>query len=279
MPVLHNASPAKRRNFLQQMLARLSMGVGLTIGLTLGFGMTAGSALASPAAPVNGAEYRTLDKPQATEAGKKIEVTEFFWYSCPHCNAFEPSLEEWVKKQGDNIIFRRVPVAFRDTFQPQQRLYYALEALGKVDEMQLKVFKAIHVERKALDTDAQIADFVAAQGVDRKKFMDVYSSFGVQTKLRRAAQLQEAYRIDGVPMVAIDGHYMTSPSIVGAAMGSQPEPVLQASTLQVMDWLLGKATREHKAAAATPAAKTTSAPAPVVAAAKPAAHVAVLVRK
>ncbi|MBC7514722.1 MAG: thiol:disulfide interchange protein DsbA/DsbL [Herminiimonas sp.] len=215
------------------------------------------AAQATPAAPVSGTEYRTLDKAQATDSGKKIEVTEFFWYSCPHCSAFEPALEDWVRKQGEHINFKRVPVAFRDSFQPQQRLFYTLEAMGKVDDMQKKVFHAIHVERKSLDTEAAIADFVATQGIDRKKFVDVYNSFGVQSKLKRAMQLQEAYKIDGVPLVAIDGRYVTSPSIVGAALGSQPETVLQSSTLQVMDWLLAKATKEHKTAGTgSPAAAT-----------------------
>ncbi|MBC7414925.1 MAG: thiol:disulfide interchange protein DsbA/DsbL [Herminiimonas sp.] len=226
-------------NFLQKLIATLGLGLGLMA-----------AAHASPAAPVNGAEYRTLEKVQTTDSGKKVEVTEFFWYSCPHCNAFEPALADWVKKQGDNIVFKRVPVAFRESFQPQQRLYYALEAMGKADEMQKKVFQAIHVERKNLDTDAAIADFVAAHGIDRKKFVDVYGSFGVQSKVRRAAQLQEAYKIDGVPMIAIDGRFMTSPSIVGTAIGNQPENTLQVAALQVMDWLVAKSAKEHKSAAA-----------------------------
>ena len=230
-----------RRHALQTIIA----GFGLSLGLGLA---VAPLVQATPTAPVNGAEYRTLDKAQTTEAGKKIEVTEFFWYSCPHCNAFEPALADWVKKQGDNISFKRVPVAFRDSFQPQQRLYYTLEAMGKVDDMQKKVFHAIHVEHKTLDTEAAIADFVATQGIDRKKFVDVYNSFGVQSRLKRAVQLQEAYKIDGVPLVAIDGRYVTSPSIVGATLGSQPEPVLQSSTLQVMDWLMAKAGKERKVA-------------------------------
>lgn len=232
-----------RRSALRNIFAGFSLGLGLSLAMV-------SVAHASAAAPVNGAEYRTLDKAQSTDAGKKIEVTEFFWYSCPHCSAFEPALEDWVKKQGDNISFKRVPVAFRDSFQPQQRLYYTLEAMGKVDALQMKVFHAIHVERKSLDTEAAIADFVATQGIDRKKFIDVYNSFGVQSKLKRAVQLQEAYKIDGVPLVAIDGRYVTSPSIVGATLGSQPEAVLQTSTLQVMDWLLTKASKEHKAASA-----------------------------
>ena len=224
-----------------------------TLGLSLGL---MAAAQASPAAPVNGADYRTLEKVQSTDAGKKVEVTEFFWYSCPHCSAFEPQLSDWVKKQGDNIVFKRVHVAFRESFQPQQRLYYALEAMGKVDEMQKKIFNAIHVERKNLDNDAAITDFVVAQGIDRKKFTDVYTSFGVQSKVRRSVQLQEAYKIDGVPMIAIGGRYLTSPSIVGASIGNQPELALQTAALQVMDFLVAKSAKEHKTSAA-PASTTT----------------------
>lgn len=219
----------------------------LMVALSLGFvAMTAG---ASPANPVNGADYRMLDKPQQTDSGKKVEVTEFFWYECPHCYAFEPALADWVRKQGNNIVFKRVPVAFRESFIPQQRLYYTLEAMGKTEDLHRKIFDTIHVQHQSLDTDAAIADFVEKQGIDKKKFLDLYNSFGVQTKVRRAAQLQEAYKVDGVPLVAIDGRYLTSPSIVGASMGRQPEQALQSATLQVMDWLVAKAGKDRKAQA------------------------------
>ena len=198
-------------------------------------------AAASPSAPVNGTDYRTLDKPQPTDSGKKVEVTEFFWYSCPHCSALEPSLEAWVKKQGDKINFKRVPVMFRDSFIPQQKLYYTLEAMGLTGTLHAKVFRAIHQDRQQLDTDKQIADFIAKQpGVDAKKFAEIYNSFGVQTKVRQAAQLQTDYRIDGVPTIAIDGRYMTSPSIVGASLGNRPEAMLFDATFQVMDFLVAK---------------------------------------
>jgi len=201
----------------------------------------AAGASASPTAPVNGKDYRTLERPQPTDSGKKVEVTEFFWYDCPHCNAFEPALEAWVKKQGDKINFKRVPVAFRDSFIPQQKLYYALEALGKVDELHARIFRAIHAERKQLDTEQQIMDFIAKQpGIDAKKFADAYNSFGVQTKARRATQLQADYQIDGVPTLAIAGRYMTSPSIVAGSVGDRPEPALHAAALQVADYLVSK---------------------------------------
>ncbi|MGZ3238613.1 MAG: thiol:disulfide interchange protein DsbA/DsbL [Burkholderiaceae bacterium] len=210
----------------------------------LSFSLVAFTAGATPANPQSGTDYRTLPQAQPTESGKKVEVTEFFWYSCPHCNAFEPDLEAWVKKQGDKIVFKRVPVIFRPEMIPEQRLYYALEAMGKSEELQSKIFHAIHLEHQRLDNPTAIADFVAKQGIDKQKFMDLYNSFGVETKVKRAAQLQEAYKIDGVPTVAIDGRYLTSPGIVGVGMGNQPEPVLHKAAIQVMDWLVANAKKK-----------------------------------
>lgn len=227
-----------------------------------GFCLVAGTAAASPSNPQAGVDYRVLEKPQQTESGKKIEVTEFFWYGCPHCSALEPSLEAWVKKNENTIAFKRVPVAFRESFLPQQKMYYALEAMGKIDEMQKKIFAAIHGERRTLDTEAAIVEFVTKNGVDKQKFLDLYNSFGVQAKARRASQLQEAYRIDGVPTIAVDGRYVTSPSIVGASLGRQPDNVLHSATLQVMDHLVAKATKESGGAAQPAAAPAASAAPP-----------------
>lgn len=219
--------------------------------LAAGLSLLAMTAAASPANPANGVEYRTLEPAHQTESSGKVEVIEFFWYSCPHCHAFEAPLNEWVKQQGEAIAFKRVPVQFGQTpeqlqrFVPQQKLYYALEAMGKLDELHKKVFDAIHLERKTLISDAAIADFIEKQGVDRKAFAEVYNSFSVQSKTRRAMQLQNAYKIDGVPIVAIGGRYVTAPSMMGASLGRQPDAVLASGALQVMTWLVSKAAREQ----------------------------------
>ncbi|MDY7545992.1 thiol:disulfide interchange protein DsbA/DsbL [Glaciimonas sp. CA11.2] len=223
------------------------------VGLSLTLGFVAASASASPANPVAGTDYKLLDTAQATDSGKKIEVTEFFWYSCPHCFALEPELEKWVAKQGDKIDFKRVPISFDPRFLPQQKLYYTLEVMGQVPAMHKKVFDAIHVQHQRLDTDATILDFAVKQGLNKAKFTEVYNSFGVQSKAMRATQLQNAYKIDGVPMIAIDGRFLTAPSIVGTSMGNAPEPVLFAATLQVVDSLIAKATAEKNKTAAPPA--------------------------
>lgn len=213
------------------------------IFLAVGFSLLAATAGATPDNPQNGKDYLTLDKPQQTENTGKVEVLEFFWYNCPHCNVLDPVLHDWVKRQGDKIVFKRVPVAFRDSFVPQQRLYYALEAMGKADEMQPKVLRAIHVERQQIDTEAQIVDFITKQGIDKQKFLDLYNSFGVDAKVKRAVQLQQAYQLTGVPTLAVDGRYVTSPSIISEGNGRMSEPALHASTLKVMDWLIAKSAK------------------------------------
>ena len=167
--------------------------------------------------PVEGTHYVRLSQPVATiaEAGK-IEVVEFFWYGCPHCNAFEPSLEAWVKKLPADVVFRRVPVAFREEpFVAHQRLYYALEAMGQVEAMHRKVFYAIHNDKQQLAKPADIQAFMTKNGVDGAKFLDVFNSFGVQTKAKQARQLSEAYKIDGVPALGIQGRYFTSGTLAG----------------------------------------------------------------
>jgi protein dithiol oxidoreductase (disulfide-forming) len=179
-----------------------------------------------------GVDFMQLEKPATVTAPKgKIEVIEFFWYKCPHCNRFEPELEAWIKRQGNDIVVRRVPVAFRDDFVPQQRLFYALEAMGKLDEMHGKVFAAIHgPERRTLDNKEQISDWVGQQGLDKAKFLEQYDSFSVSTKARRASELQNAYRVGGVPAMGIAGRFYTDGSLaqsMGRALG-------------ITDWLISE---------------------------------------
>lgn len=165
--------------------------------------------------PVEGKHFKRLGSPLPTTPGK-IEVVEFFWYGCPHCNHFEPYLAAWAAKLPADVVFRRVPVAFRETpFGIHQRLFYALEAMGLLPALHAKVFHAIHEEGLKLDKPELIGDFIAKQGVDKAKFLGVMESFGVQTKCRQARTLADAYKIDGVPTVGIAGQYYTSVGLNG----------------------------------------------------------------
>ncbi len=167
--------------------------------------------------PEEGTDFLALPKPVQVEAQKgKVEVIEFFWYNCPHCNSFEPALEAWIKRMPKDLFFKRVPVAFDDSFVPQQRLYYVLEALNKVDELQLKVFNAIHTDKKDLKTQDKIADWAATQGINKAQFLDLYNSFSVSTKARKASQLQDAYKVSGVPALGIAGRFYTDGGLAGS---------------------------------------------------------------
>lgn len=191
--------------------------------------------------PRLGQEYTVLDRPQPTDSGKKVEVTEFFGYFCPACNAFEPYLEAWIKKQGDRIVVKRVHVKFSDLMASQQKLYFTLEAMGKVDEYQLKTFNAYHIDRNRLSSDADVFRYVDKVGLDKKKFTDIYNSFSIQSKVNRSAQLMSDYKINGVPTVAIDGRYIVSPADLFAK--SKVRDGSHAG-LVVMDWLVDKAYKE-----------------------------------
>jgi thiol:disulfide interchange protein DsbA len=179
----------------------------------------------------SGKDYITLDRPVATEAGNgKIEVLEFFWYSCPHCNQFEPAFEQWAKNAAKDVVVRRVPVAFREDFVPQQRLYYTLEAMNLVEKMHIRVFTAIHGEKQMLNTDAAVLAWAVKQGIDKAKFEQAYKSFGVATKAKRAVQLQNDFKIEGVPSLGVAGRYY----IDGTLAGSMPR------ALQVADALIAQ---------------------------------------
>ena len=181
--------------------------------LTLGAALTGtvlfdSSALAQGKSPEAGTDYQVLAKPAMVEApAGKIEVVEFFGYFCPHCSHFEPTFEAWRKRVPKDVAVRRVPVAFNDAAVPQQRLFYALEAMGLVEQLHAKVFAAIHVEKLDLTRGDVIADWVAKQGVDKTKFLGQYNSFTTATKVTRATQLQSAYRIEGVPTVGVAGRF------------------------------------------------------------------------
>ena len=179
-----------------------------------------------------GKDFKRLDKPVAPDApAGKVDVIEFFWYSCPHCHAFEPTLDAWVKAAPKDLSIRRVPVAFNASFVPQQKLFYTLEGMGKLDALHAKVFRAIHVEKAKLAKDDEILAWVTQQGVDAAKFKEVYGSFSVANQVRRASQLQDSYGVEGVPSMGVAGKYYTDGTMAGSMQ----------TVLQVVEYLAATA--------------------------------------
>lgn len=166
--------------------------------------------------PVEGKHYVTVSPRQPTRDPKQVEVLEFFAYGCSHCNAFEPAIDAWQKKLPSDVLFRRIPVAFREVpFVLHQKLFFAIEMLGLVEQLHGKVFTAVHTERQRFEKPEEIADFAAKHGVNRTRFLDALNSFAVATKAKQASALAAGYKIDGTPSIGVDGRWLTTGSMAG----------------------------------------------------------------
>ena len=164
---------------------------------------------------VEGTNYARLRNPQPVETGKKIEVLEFFSYGCPHCAELEPYLDTWLAKLPPDVEFRRVPVAFQDRWVPLGKIYYTLDALGEERKLSPDVFQAIHARGMSMWNDKTFLDWAASKGMDRKKVEDMFGSFAINGKMNRARQLAQAYNVQSVPTVVIDGKFITASDRVG----------------------------------------------------------------
>ncbi len=205
--------------------------------------LAAGAALAAPevvlaqaGAPVEGQHFAKLSTPAPVSLptpDKKVDVVEFFWYGCPHCNSFEPLLESWIKRLAPDVSFRRVHVGFGAQHQIHQKLHYALEEMGVLATMHRKVFAAMHApsNRRQLISDSDISAFGTESGIDGAKLVATMKSFGVNTKAARARQLTDAYKIDGVPALGVQGRWYTSGSLAGSL----------ERMVAVADFLIGRA--------------------------------------
>ena len=176
-----------------------------------------GLAFASPGAPVEGTDYDRLKTPVILPKTGKVEVLEFFWYGCPHCNHFEPTLEPWIARLPADVHFRRVHVQFNARQAIHQRIFYTWEMMGLVDRMHAKTFERFHVQRKPIDSEDDMLAFAKENGLDVAKVKSTWEGFGMGTRLAQAQQLCDDYRVDGVPMIGIHGRYTTSASQGGEA--------------------------------------------------------------
>jgi thiol:disulfide interchange protein DsbA len=162
---------------------------------------------------VTGKDYRLINPPQPVASGAKIEVLEFFWYGCPHCNNLQPPLSAWLKRKPADVDFKRVPAVFQDSWVPLTKAYFTIEALGLIDKLHHDVFAAVHDQKLRLQDPNVLFDWVGKRGVDRQKFADTYNSFAVQSRAQRAKDMTANYDIPGTPALVVDGKYLTAPSL------------------------------------------------------------------
>lgn len=177
-----------------------------------------------------GKQYVELSNPVPISKPGKIEVVELFWYGCPHCYQFEPTLNPWVEKLPSDVNFVRIPALFGGLWNAHGQMFITLESMKVEHKVHDAVFRAIHKEGRKLATPEEMADFLVTQDVDREAFLKAYNSFGVKSQMEKAKKLAMAYQINGVPVMIVNGKYRFDISSSGG-----PE-----QTLQVADHLIAK---------------------------------------
>jgi len=173
---------------------------------------------------VAGVNYRPLVPAQPTDAPPgKVEVVEVFWYGCPHCYALDPYIESWRKTKPAYIEFHRVPVTWQPVHQSHAKLFYTFEALGKEDAVHNAVFAEMHDKKNYMfmqgdekETMAAQIAFAKAHGISEADFTNAWNSFTVQTSMQKADELVHRYHVDGVPLLVINGKYVTDVNMAGS---------------------------------------------------------------
>jgi thiol:disulfide interchange protein DsbA len=175
-----------------------------------------------------GQHFAPLPAAQPVSVGPgEVEVTEIFWYGCGHCFTVEPRLEAWEKNgKPDYVKVIRLPVVWNEVAREDARLFYTIEALGKLDELHLAVFRELHVNRNPLTvvagnrvdaaaTEKKAREFLLSRGVSAEDFGRTYRSFAIESKIRQAENLSRRYMADHTPMAVVQGKYMTDVSMAG----------------------------------------------------------------
>ncbi len=185
--------------------------------------------------------YDLLDRPQKVLAADKVEVAEIFLYTCPHCYHFEPLFKAWKQKHTETeLAVVQMPAVFNDNNIVLAKAFYVAEALKVLDKLHTVVFEAVQEKRQKVTSEAELQAIFVAQGIDAKAFSEAYNSFSVDSKVRQAKMLTQAYGITSVPNVVVNGKYRLSPG--------KTETIDQL--LKATDYLVDK---EIKALKVTPA--------------------------
>lgn len=206
--------------------------------LLLLFGISLTSIPAIGAEFIEGKHYTILTNPQPTESNGKIEVLEFFWYGCPHCDKLHPHIKTWLKNKPEDVNFQYVPTIFRPNWVPGAKIFYTIEAMQAIEPLHDRVYDAIHRDKIDLNKEPVLFNWVEQQGMDREKFEKIYHSFMVQNKVARSTQMSRQYQLTGTPSIVVAGKYLTSGSMSGS-----PE-----NTIKILEELIAKARQEQTTA-------------------------------
>src|SRR3954462_4080731 len=173
-------------------------------------------AAAAQAQPVSGRDYSELSPQRPISTGERIEVIEFFYYGCPICYEAQPHIAKWLSRSGPGIAMLRVPAVFTESSESFARTFYTLGAMNQIARLHWPVYDNHHFDGKQLNEEKNITEWVAANGVDRGRFAELWKSDAVKAQVESAKKALESYGIKGVPSFVVDGKYVTSAKMAGS---------------------------------------------------------------
>ena len=181
-------------------------------------------------------EVVRLDPPRPVATGERIEVIEFFYYGCPICYELEPHMTRWLATQAPGYIaLRRIPALSSEGWETLAKLYFTLEAIGEINRMHWPVYDNFHFDGKLLNEEKVMLEWVGNNGIDAKKFAEIYGSQEIQAKLTQSRELMKAYDVRGVPTIIVDGKYLSSARLAGGTR----------ALMQIVDELVRRAKSER----------------------------------
>ncbi|WP_027962607.1 thiol:disulfide interchange protein DsbA/DsbL [Halomonas halodenitrificans] len=173
--------------------------------------------LASAQNLVEGEHYEVLPEAVETQVDEgQIEVTEAFWYGCPHCYNLEEPLNAWIADLPDDIDFQRMPATMGGDWNQHALAFYAADELGILDDTHSDFFHAVHEEKRSLTDVGAIADFFSDYGVSEDEAQQALNSFAVKSRVNQANARMRSMRLMGVPALMVDGRYLVTPSSAGS---------------------------------------------------------------
>ena len=187
--------------------------------------------------PVAGRDYHELSPARPVATGQRIEVIEFFYYGCPICYEAEPQVARWLMKVGPAVALIRVPAVFTsEGSESFARTFFTLGAMNEIARLHWPIYDNHHFDGKQLDQEKNIVAFVSSNGVDAKRFTELWHSPEIAAQVESAKKALDTYDIKGVPTFVVDGKYLTSARLAGGTK----------EMMRVVDYLVDRAATERK---------------------------------
>ncbi len=187
-----------------------------------------------------GVHYARLKTPIASHSDK-IVVTEFFWYGCPHCEAFEPVIAEWDKKKAADVILEKSPAVWQEAMKLHAKLYFMGQSLEQREALHAALFKEVIAIRAELDMEVQNRKFMqvfARFGLNEDDYTKQLASPAIEAQLSSAIERMQQAEVSGTPAIIVNGKYR----VLNDNVKSLEEILL------ITDFLVDKERREQKLA-------------------------------